>query len=105
MGLTGLILACPLLALFASCVLDLLRKLLLLVAVLAVGKSSLGAKRWIGVGGFRIQPSEFMKLSLVVCMAKYFETDRTVGGYGIEDLVLPAFSWEFPSASSCCNRT
>lgn len=64
--------------------------LLLLVAVLVAGKSTLGAKRWIGFGGLRIQPSEFMKLSLVICLAKYFETDRTVGGYGMRDLLLPS---------------
>ena len=33
--------------------------LLLLGAVLFLGKASLGAKRWIGVGSFHIQPSEF----------------------------------------------
>lgn len=63
--------------------------LLLLAAVLVLGKSSLGAKRWIGVGAFRIQPSEFMKLSMVICLAKYFESDQTVGGYGIKALLLP----------------
>jgi rod shape determining protein RodA len=62
---------------------------LLLVAVLVAGKSSLGAKRWIGFGALRVQPSEFMKLSLVICLAKYFETDRNVGGYGIKDMLLP----------------
>jgi len=72
--------------------------LLLLVAVLVVGKSSLGAKRWIGFGAFRIQPSEFMKLSLVICMAKYFETDRTVGGYGLKDLVLPTLLVGIPAS-------
>lgn len=64
--------------------------LLLLVAVLVIGKSSLGAKRWIGFGSFRLQPSEFMKLSIVICLAKFYETDRTVGGYGLKDLILPS---------------
>lgn len=63
--------------------------LLLLVAVLAIGRQSLGAKRWLGFGGFNIQPSELMKLSIVICLAKYFETDRTVGGYGFKELILP----------------
>jgi rod shape determining protein RodA len=72
--------------------------LLLLVAVLVAGKSSLGAKRWIGFGPFRIQPSEFMKLSIVICLAKYFETDRTVGGYGFKDLFLPAMLVLIPCA-------
>jgi rod shape determining protein RodA len=64
--------------------------ILLLVAVLVLGKSSLGARRWIGFGAFRIQPSEFMKISMVICLAKYFETDRTVGGYGLKELILPS---------------
>ena len=71
--------------------------LILLGAVLLVGKSSLGAKRWIGVGGFRIQPSEFMKLSMVICLAKYFESDQTVGGYGFRDLILPTLLVGIPA--------
>ncbi len=63
--------------------------LLLLVAVLVAGKSTLGARRWIGFGALRIQPSEFMKLSMVICLAKYFETDRIIGGYGIKELIPP----------------
>ncbi len=63
--------------------------LLLLAAVLFLGRSSLGAKRWLGIGAFRIQPSEFMKLSMAICLAKYFESDQTVGGYGFRDLILP----------------
>lgn len=64
--------------------------ILLLVLVLVAGKASLGARRWIGVGSFTIQPSEFMKISMVLCLAKYFETDRTVGGYGLKELALPS---------------
>ena len=63
--------------------------LLLLAAVLVLGRSSLGAKRWIGFGGFRVQPSEFMKISMVICLAKYFESDKTVEGYGFRELILP----------------
>jgi rod shape determining protein RodA len=70
---------------------------ILLVAVLFLGKSSLGAQRWIGFGGFRIQPSEFMKISMVITLAKYFETDRTVGGYGLKDLLLPSMLVAIPA--------
>ncbi len=63
--------------------------LLLLIVVLVAGKNVLGAKRWIRIGGFGIQPSEFMKISMVICLAKYFESDRTVGGYGFKELALP----------------
>jgi len=71
--------------------------LVLLVAVLLIGKSSLGAKRWLGFGGFRLQPSEFMKLSVVICLAKYFESDRTVEGYGFRDLLLPGLLIAIPA--------
>ncbi len=71
--------------------------LILLSAVLFMGRSSLGAKRWLGIGALRIQPSEFMKLSVVICLAKYFESDQTIGGYGIKDLVLPSLLVALPS--------
>jgi rod shape determining protein RodA len=71
--------------------------LVLLGAVLIFGKSTLGAKRWIGFGAFRLQPSEFMKLSMVICLAKYFESDQTVGGYGIKDLLLPTLLVGLPA--------
>jgi rod shape determining protein RodA len=68
----------------------------LLALVLVAGKSSLGARRWIGFGPIRIQPSEFMKISLVICLAKYFETDRTSGGYGVKELILPSLLLAIP---------
>jgi rod shape determining protein RodA len=44
-----------------------------LVAVFAVGSTINGAKAWIRVGGgFELQPSEFMKLGLIVGMAVLF---------------------------------
>lgn len=71
--------------------------LMLLAAVLVVGKESLGAKRWLGFGGFTIQPSEFMKVSMVICLAKYFEMERTVGGLTLKDLALPALLVGIPA--------
>ncbi|MHB8370379.1 MAG: FtsW/RodA/SpoVE family cell cycle protein [Leptospirales bacterium] len=44
---------------------------LLLVVVLA-GHQSHGARRWIGVGWFQIQPSEFMILALILFLTAYF---------------------------------
>ena len=71
--------------------------LILLGAVLLIGKTSLGAKRWLSIGGLRIQPSEFMKLSVVICLAKYFEVDQNIGGYGFKDLILPFLLIALPS--------
>ena len=44
----------------------------LLLAVPIVGTSSNGSKRWIGFGAFSVQPSEMMKLALIVVLARYF---------------------------------
>jgi cell division protein FtsW len=45
----------------------------LLVAVLVpgVGRSVLGARRWIGAGSLEFQPSEVMKLALILYVARY----------------------------------
>jgi rod shape determining protein RodA len=44
-----------------------------LVAVLIIGQTYLGAKRWIRIGGStHFQPSEWVKLVLILAMAKYF---------------------------------
>jgi rod shape determining protein RodA len=45
-----------------------------LIAVLAVGQKVLGARRWIRVGAIHFQPSEWVKLVLIVAVARYFAT-------------------------------
>ncbi|MDO4177795.1 MAG: rod shape-determining protein RodA [Phascolarctobacterium sp.] len=47
--------------------------LALLILVMAVGKSQLGAQRWISIGGFQFQPSEFSKVFLIICLAAFVE--------------------------------
>ena len=63
--------------------------LLLLVAVLLVGKSVLGARRWLGFGGFTIQPSEFMKITIAWTLAKYFHDDQYREHYDLKNLLIP----------------
>jgi rod shape determining protein RodA len=46
--------------------------LLLLVAVEAVGDTRLGAQRWLSIGGFSFQPSEVMKLGIVLGLARLY---------------------------------
>jgi rod shape determining protein RodA len=46
--------------------------LALLVVVEIAGEIGMGAQRWIDVGVFQIQPSEIMKVTLVLALARYF---------------------------------
>jgi rod shape determining protein RodA len=46
--------------------------LLLLVAVPIIGHQSLGAKRWLRFGPVGIQPSEIMKIGLVLALARFY---------------------------------
>ncbi|MBU1086996.1 MAG: rod shape-determining protein RodA [Candidatus Omnitrophica bacterium] len=41
-----------------------------LILVLVMGKSALGAQRWISIGGIGIQPSEFSKIFTILALAR-----------------------------------
>lgn len=45
--------------------------LLILVLIPGIGTVRNGSRSWFGIGSFGIQPSEFMKLSLIIFTAKY----------------------------------
>ncbi len=46
--------------------------LLLLVTVEILGHIGMGAQRWINIAGISLQPSEFMKLAIILALARYF---------------------------------
>lgn len=51
--------------------------LVMLVAVEIMGQVGMGAQRWIDLGVIVIQPSELMKIALVLALARYFHTRTT----------------------------
>ncbi len=57
--------------------------LLLLVVVEVLGHIGMGAQRWINLGFFVLQPSEIMKIALVLAIARYFH------GHSLEDIGEP----------------
>jgi len=63
--------------------------LILLLLVMVVGKTGMGAQRWLAIGSFVFQPSELTKLSLTLALARYFAEDPRRGGYGLRDLAIP----------------
>jgi rod shape determining protein RodA len=56
-----------------------------LIAVELIGIVSMGAQRWINLGLFQLQPSEVMKIGLVLALARYFHSAW------LEDIGRPAF--------------
>src|SRR5512136_3215361 len=63
--------------------------IVLLIAVFAVGAVTKGSQRWINLGGFSMQPSEMVKITLILALAKYFNDHRAEKKYGIRELVTP----------------
>ena len=53
-----------------------LLSLVLLAAVLVVGTSAMGAKRWLDLGPLRFQPSEIAKIATVFVLARRFDAPR-----------------------------
>jgi rod shape determining protein RodA len=47
--------------------------IILLLLVLLIAKPTMGAARWISVGPFRFQPSEFAKIAVILTLARYLE--------------------------------
>ena len=68
---------------------------LILVFVPGLGQEANGAIRWIGAGSLRVQPSEFMKVALVLVLAE--RVNRMAGG--VADLkhgILPVLAISLP---------
>ena len=63
--------------------------LLLLVMVLVAGKTSMGATRWIDLGFFNMQPSEPMKIVIIITFARYFSRYPIFKGLSLKDLCYP----------------
>lgn len=71
--------------------------LLLLLAVLVIGTSAMGAKRWLVFGPIRFQPSDPMKLAIVFALAKYFGGQRKNAPYYLRELFIPLFIVGIPA--------
>ena len=63
--------------------------LLMLIAVEIGGHIGMGAQRWINLGIFKIQPSELMKISLVLALARYFHASSLQRIQSIRGIIIP----------------
>ncbi len=65
-----------------------------LLIVIFLGTSALGAQRWITIGGFNVQPSEFAKLGIIVTLAAIL-SDRAASTLPVfvRTLAITAVPW------------
>src|ERR687895_2564421 len=59
----------------------------LLLFVLVAGDSAGGAQRWIALGPFKVQPSEFARITLALILAMFFGENRR-GARNTSDLAI-----------------
>ena len=63
--------------------------LLLLLLVIFFGISASGSKRWINLFVFNLQPSELMKIAVIVCFARYYHRIQTADIESYKYLLQP----------------
>ena len=71
--------------------------LFLIFLVLLMGKVGMGAQRWLVIGPIRMQPSEFMKMGLVLALARYFTKVNPERQLGFKELILPGIITIIPA--------
>lgn len=71
--------------------------IVLLLLVFILGKDIRGSSRWINIGSFSFQPSEFTKIFLIIALAKYLHDDPKSEGRTLGDLLVPAIIAAVPT--------
>ena len=68
-----------------------------MVAVMFFGRSNLGAKRWLAVGSAKFQPSEIMKIGLVLGLARFYHAASADDARLSWQLLIPLAMIGFPA--------
>ncbi len=72
--------------------------LALLVLVMFMGRTGMGAQRWLAIGPFVFQPSELAKLAVTLSLTRYFAENPRQAGYSLKDMVVPGIIVLIPLA-------
>lgn len=72
--------------------------LVMLVGVELVGTVGMGAQRWLDLGVIQLQPSEVMKIALVLALARYFHGASLDEVRSIHFIIPPLLMMAFPVA-------
>jgi rod shape determining protein RodA len=68
----------------------------MLVLLFVLGRAVRGSVRWLSIGAFSLQPSELMKIFLIIALAKYLHNDPKTTGRTLRDLVPPGLILALP---------
>lgn len=71
--------------------------LILLVIVQVRGHIGMGAQRWINLGFMKLQPSELMKIAIVLVLARYFHTSSLQTIESVKGIIPPVLMVLFPA--------
>lgn len=75
--------------------------LLLIILVTFIGDVGMGAQRWLSLGFVNIQPSEFIKIALVLALARYFAWQNSVELSQFRNYLLPILMLLVPFLLIC----
>jgi rod shape determining protein RodA len=67
-----------------------------LIALFILGRNIRGSIRWLSIGSFSLQPSELMKVFLIIALAKYLHNDPKTTGRTLKDLIPPGLILALP---------
>jgi rod shape determining protein RodA len=71
---------------------------LLLLGVVVFGKLAGGSRRWLVLGPVHLQPSELIKIAIVLVLAKYFSKGSDPLGFRLRELARPMLLTALPFA-------
>jgi rod shape determining protein RodA len=71
---------------------------ILLILVELFGHVALGAQRWLQIGPIRLQPSEFMKIAVVLTLARYYQDTAGNKMWQLKAHIIPLMVLAAPAA-------
>ena len=75
--------------------------LVLIVLVTFVGDVGMGAQRWLSLGFINIQPSELIKIALVLALARYFAWQNSIELSKFKNYLIPILMMFLPFVLIC----
>lgn len=70
--------------------------LVMIILVTFVGHTGMGAQRWLNLGFIHIQPSEFIKIALVLALARYFAWMNSIELSQLKNYIVPVLMLLIP---------